>query len=184
MNRYFLIASILIIAAAVLSFNIDYTTGYAGNVVTSTEGRQGSWILGGGIDISKEGNLFITYKNGILIFDPNGNLLSKFGEVGDKPGQIRSVVDVALDNNGDVYVADRGNNRVNKYDSKGNFILSFGGRGDSPGLFKFLTGISVNDDEVYVVDAKNRFVSIFNKDDGNYINGFEIPHEKNKDSKD
>jgi hypothetical protein len=50
-----------------------------------------------------------------------------FGSSGSGAGQLSGPQGVAVDNaTGDVYVADRGNQRVVKFDATGNFILTFG----------------------------------------------------------
>jgi hypothetical protein len=53
--------------------------------------------------------------------------ISTFGGPGSGAGQLSEPERIAVDQaTGDVYVADRGNNRVDKFDASGNFILTFG----------------------------------------------------------
>jgi hypothetical protein len=53
---------------------------------------------------------------------PAGSL----GTSGSGAGQVSSPQGVAVDASGNVYVADQGNNRIDKFDAAGNFVLAFG----------------------------------------------------------
>jgi len=51
-----------------------------------------------------------------------------FGTAGSGPGQFKEPDGVAIDEaTGDVYVVDKGNNRVERFDSKGSFLGEFAG---------------------------------------------------------
>jgi DNA-binding beta-propeller fold protein YncE len=54
--------------------------------------------------------------------DKNGKWLKSFGEPGDQPGQFNTPHSIAADARGNIYVADRGNRRIQEFDSDGNFI--------------------------------------------------------------
>jgi len=54
----------------------------------------------------------------------------KAGEEGAGAGQLHEARGVAVDANGNVYVADLGNHRVQKFDSAGRFVLMLGGEVD------------------------------------------------------
>ena len=56
----------------------------------------------------------------------NGDVC-KVGLEGSGVGQFAGIHGVAVDGNGDIYVVDRPNRRVQKFDSEGNFLLMFGG---------------------------------------------------------
>ncbi len=56
-------------------------------------------------------------------------LLFAFGGEGDQPGQFRNPSGIALDLEGNVYIADTGNHRVQKFDSHGRFLKQVGGFG-------------------------------------------------------
>jgi len=64
--------------------------------------------------------------NHITRFDSNGNFIAKWGETGGPcawcdpgPGEFWFEYDIAVDSSGDVYVADLGNRRVQKFTSEG-----------------------------------------------------------------
>jgi hypothetical protein len=54
--------------------------------------------------------------------DKDGNWLMSWGEPGDKPGQFNTPHSLAVDAQGNVYVADRGNRRIQVFDGEGKFL--------------------------------------------------------------
>lgn len=71
------------------------------------------------------GNAFISdgYINSrVAKIDKDGNWVKSWGEPGDQPGQFRTPHNIAVDANGDVYVADRGNSRIQVFDGDGKFL--------------------------------------------------------------
>ena len=63
------------------------------------------------------------YRNTRVVkFDKNGKFLLEWGTRGSGPSQFNLVHSVAVDGRGRVYVADRGNNRVQVFDERGTFI--------------------------------------------------------------
>src|SRR5208282_2434608 len=71
------------------------------------------------------GNAYISdgYINSrVAKVDKDGNWLKSWGEPGDKTGQFNTPHSIALDAEGNVYVADRGNARIQVFDSDGKFL--------------------------------------------------------------
>lgn len=71
------------------------------------------------------GNTYISdgYINSrVAKVDKNGNWLKSWGEPGDGPGQFNTPHSIAVDANGNVYVADRGNSRIQVFDTEGNVL--------------------------------------------------------------
>src|SRR5262249_28018225 len=71
------------------------------------------------------GNTYISdgYINSrIAKVDKDGNWLKSWGERGDKPSQFDTPHSIALDAHGNVYVADRGNHRIQVFDGDGKFL--------------------------------------------------------------
>jgi streptogramin lyase len=71
------------------------------------------------------GNTFISdgYINSrVAKVDKNGNWLKSWGEPGNKPGQFNTPHSIAADAKGNIYVADRGNRRIQVFDSDGKFL--------------------------------------------------------------
>src|ERR1700722_18489728 len=56
---------------------------------------------------------------------PPVEYLRSWGVKGDGPGQLKDPTGIATDSFGDVYIADAGNQFVEKFDSKGKALLSF-----------------------------------------------------------
>ena len=71
------------------------------------------------------GNAYISdgYINSrIAKVDKNGNWLKSWGEPGSEPGQLNTPHSIAVDATGKVYVADRGNRRIQVFDGDGKFL--------------------------------------------------------------
>ena len=71
------------------------------------------------------GNTYISdgYINSrVAKVDKNGNWLKSWGEPGDQPGQFNTPHSIAVDAEGHVYVADRGNRRIEVFDGDGKFL--------------------------------------------------------------
>jgi DNA-binding beta-propeller fold protein YncE len=71
------------------------------------------------------GNSYISdgYINSrVAKFDKNGNWVKSFGEFGTGPGQMRTVHGITADAQGNLYVADRGNRRVQVFDGDGKLL--------------------------------------------------------------
>ena len=76
----------------------------------------------------KAGNTYISdgYINSrVAKVDKDGNWLKSWGEPGSGPGQFNVPHSIAVDAAGQVYVADRGNRRVQVFDGEGNFVRQF-----------------------------------------------------------
>jgi hypothetical protein len=82
-------------------------------------------------------------------YDP----LSEFGEFGIMaPGHFSFPQFIAVDDDGNSYVTDLGNKRVQIFSSSGEFVSAWGGSGYLDGEFHYPSGIAVRDDFVYVAD--------------------------------
>ena len=71
-----------------------------------------------------DGNTYISdgYINSrVAKVDKNGKWLMSFGTPGSGPGQFNTPHSIAADAKGNIYVADRGNGRIQVFDESGNF---------------------------------------------------------------
>jgi hypothetical protein len=88
--------------------------------------------------------------------------MTKWGSGGSGNGQFNSPWGIAVDNSGNVYVVDTGNNRVQKFTSSGAYVTKWGSAGSGNGQFNEPYGIAVdNSGFLYVVDRKNVRVQQF-----------------------
>ena len=86
-----------------------------------------------------------------------------WGTYGSGDGQFRSPSGVATDLDGNVYVADRVNHRIQKFDSNGDFITEWGGYGSGNGQFRSPFGIATDPDGgVYVTERDDDRIQKFN----------------------
>jgi len=71
------------------------------------------------------GNAYISdgYVNSrVAKIDKDGNWLKSWGEPGDQPGQFNTPHSIAVDARDNIYVADRGNRRIQVFDTDGKFL--------------------------------------------------------------
>ncbi len=74
------------------------------------------------------GNAFISdgYINSrVAKVDRNGNWVKSWGDRGTKPGEFNTPHSIAADAKGNIYVADRGNRRIQVFDGEGGFQREF-----------------------------------------------------------
>ena len=88
--------------------------------------------------------------------------LTQWGNLGSGNGQFRDIGGIALDRQGNVYVTDFENHRVQKFSSDGTLVATWGGHGSSPGRFDGPLGIAIDSQgNVYVAEAGNRRIQKF-----------------------
>jgi len=88
--------------------------------------------------LSPRGDIYISdgYQNArVHKYSPDGKLLLSWGEPGTAPGQFSLVHNIACDDEGWVYVADRENHRVQVFDGNGNYHAQWNNLGRPCGLF-------------------------------------------------
>ncbi len=84
---------------------------------------------------------------------------------GSAPGELSSPKSIAIGPKGNIYVADTGNDRVQKFSAEGELLRVWGARGASPGNFDEPNCLAVDaDGNVHVVDTWNHRVQKFDPD--------------------
>ena len=85
----------------------------------------------------------------ILKFDSEGNFIKEWGEIGFRPGQFRTPHAMEFDSQGRLYVADRGNHRIQIFDQEGELLDTYMQYSRISGLF--ITA----DDTLYAIDSES-----------------------------
>jgi sugar lactone lactonase YvrE len=126
-----------------------------------------------GLAIDTENRLLYvvdTDQDQVLVYDADSyKLLRRIGKAPTKkhtltsPGDFAKPTNVALDSEGNVYVTDTLNDRVEIFDAAGIFISTFGKNCDSTGCFQRPKGIAVDaDGNIWVADSVMDRLQIFN----------------------
>lgn len=85
----------------------------------------------------------------VVKLDPNGKFILQWGSHGTGPGQFEMPHSLAMDSEGRLFVADRGNNRVQIFDQNGKFIAAWS-------QFSRPSGVYVDaHDVLYVTDSES-----------------------------
>ncbi len=85
----------------------------------------------------------------IIKFSADGTYIKDWGEIGVRHGEFRTPHALAFDSSGRLWVADRGNHRIELFDQEGNYLESRYMYGRISGLF--ITA----DDMVYAIDSES-----------------------------
>ena len=147
-----------------------------------------------GFDVA--GNIFVTdgYGNSRVVkFDKNGRFIKQVGTKGSQPGQLNLPHTMATDANGNVYVGDRNNARVQVFDNNLNFKAVYDNVGNpwaiciSPGPHQYLfvsnsipdSGLAQYRDitgEIYKMELDGTIIGRFGKP-GKQFGEFSTVHE-------
>jgi sugar lactone lactonase YvrE len=112
-----------------------------------------------------------TQQDQVIVYDADTlKLLRRIGTGGKNhylttPGDFGAPQCAAVDKDGNLFVTDTLNNRVEIFDADGKFISQFGKAGDGPGYFARPKGIAVDGDgHIWVADAMQDRLQVFNRD--------------------
>ncbi len=85
----------------------------------------------------------------IMKFTKDGKFIKEWGRIGTAPSEFRTPHALAFDSQGRLFVADRGNHRIQIFDQEGNFLDAFEQFGRVSGLF-----IDANN-ALYAIDSES-----------------------------
>jgi uncharacterized protein (TIGR03663 family) len=124
-----------------------------------------------GVAVGLDGTVYVadTWNHRVQMFTPTGQFKNAFGlfvnvqhNAQAEPGNFWGPRDIAVDAQGNIYVTDTGNKRVQKFTPDGEFIQAWGGGGIIPGAFEEPVGIDIDNlGNFYVADTWNRRVQKF-----------------------
>jgi len=101
----------------------------------------------------------------ILKYTADGTLIKEWGQIGTLHGEFRTPHALEFDSQGRLWVADRGNHRLEIFDQDGNYL-------DSRYQYGRISGIFITDDDmVYAIDSESSPTS-----HPNWVNGVRIGH--------
>ena len=124
-----------------------------------------------GVAADAHGNIYVmdTNHSRVQKFDSRGNLLLMWGSEGSGEGQFGDILNpregrLAVDAQGNVYVIDLKNSRIQKFDSNGNYLAQWGTKGNGEGQFTEPDDIAVDrQNNIYVSDAGSDTVQKFDE---------------------
>jgi DNA-binding beta-propeller fold protein YncE len=98
-------------------------------------------------------------------------------------GMFQTPSGIAIDADGNVYVADHYNDRIQVFDSSGNFLTKWGrhdaGPDPDPGKFYYPNGVAVSDSGViYVADGSNYRIQMFGDPLLDFFLGAPVPSNR------
>jgi tripartite motif-containing protein 71 len=134
------------------------------------EGKPSNFCRGLYIVVPEPGRVIQTAVHNVVEFDARGDkpeLLRIFGSRGEKPGEMDGPEGVSRDTNGDLYVTDEHNLRINVFDAKGGYLRSWSVPQDPQ-------CVTVWKDRVYVSLNKRNYSACYTKDG---VEKFRIGHE-------
>ena len=100
----------------------------------------------------------ITYQ--LHKFDANGVCLKQVGVQGSEPGQLLNPRGMQF-HNGELYVVDSENHRIQVFDKDLQYLRHFGGEGTNNSRFKSPTDMAIdNDGKLYVTDTLNNRIQV------------------------
>jgi DNA-binding beta-propeller fold protein YncE len=101
----------------------------------------------------------------ILKYSADGSFIMQWGQIGPRHGEFRTPHALAFDSQGRLFVADRGNHRIEIFDQEGNYL-------DSRYMYGRISGIFITEDDMlYAIDSESSPTN-----HPNWRNGVRIGH--------
>jgi DNA-binding beta-propeller fold protein YncE len=136
-----------------------------------------------GVAVGPDGRVFVadTWNHRVQVFGPDGTFLHSLGTFGTSGGDVASAPlqfygprDVAVDEQGNLYVSDTGNKRIQLFDTDLNYLRAFGGPGVLPGRLDEPVGVAIGPDRLlYVADTWNQRIQVFTSQ-GDFVRAWPV----------
>ncbi|MBM3770194.1 MAG: hypothetical protein FJW27_02710 [Acidimicrobiia bacterium] len=81
-------------------------------------------------------------------FSPDGKFIKSWGKIGVRHGEFRTPHALMFDSRGRLWVADRGNHRLEIFDKDGNYL-------ESRYMYGRISGFFIKNDTVYAIDSES-----------------------------
>ncbi len=115
----------------------------------------------------------------ILKYSVDGTFIKEWGQIGVRHGEFRTPHALAFDAQGRLWVADRGNHRLEIFDQDGNYL-------ESRYAYGRISGIFIENDTMYAIDSESSPTNHPNwrngvrigPVDGDYVTAFIPPFER------
>lgn len=128
-----------------------------------------------GLTVHRDGRIFVadTHYHRVSVFDRDGSLITSFGHEGDGPGEFQLPTDVAIDDDGFIYVSEyQGNDRITKWTPDFEYVGAFGEEPVDGVRLSRPAGIDIDREQtLWVADACNHRIVRFDLD-GNFLTTF------------
>ncbi|MEJ7699209.1 MAG: NHL repeat-containing protein [Pyrinomonadaceae bacterium] len=126
-----------------------------------------------GITVDSAGKIYVAdaLNHRLIKFNADGNFEKQWS--GPTPG-FYGPRDVAVGPNKQLYVLDQGRSRIVKLDPESENFAEWGQKGTGEGEFNDPTGLAVGGDRVFVTDAANNRIQVFDLD-GKFIRQWDVP---------
>ena len=141
------------------------TVAHYGNGIRDVENPGGIDLEGDLLGVASTGHNWVEL---LSIYEPYENMLHLGGETHDGdtlPGYFLEPLDVSIDANGFVYVADNGNLRIQKFSPSGEFIISAFSKDVDSGFSPVKISVSQSGENLYGIftDGVTRRIEKFQK---------------------
>ena len=100
---------------------------------------------------------------------------SRFGDTDEI--FISTISGIAVDEGGNLFLADQSEATVHAYNPDGEYRFSIGRRGEGPGEFNAAYQPRIHDGELYVLDINQQRVSIFDPMNGSFLRALSLGNE-------
>ncbi len=118
-----------------------------------------------GLGVGPDGSIYAadTHYARVVVFDPTGTEIARFGTRGQGPGQFIMPTDVAIAADGTIYVGEYGgNDRISRFTPDYEYELSFGGPDTGDAQLRRPQALLMDaDDTLWVADSCNHRICHF-----------------------